>query len=140
VITENRGTCSTKHALLKQIAGLNHIPGVELIIGMYKMNGANTGNIAPVLAEASFDYLPEAHCYLKINGKRIDLTHPGSGIGKLENDILEEIVIQPEQVGTFKVDYHKQFMKKWLAESKVQKSFEEVWTVRECCIQALSKI
>ena len=34
VLKENKGTCSSKHAFLKEIANLNKIPNVKLIIGI----------------------------------------------------------------------------------------------------------
>jgi hypothetical protein len=139
VLTEQKGTCSSKHALVKQVADLNGVGQVKLILGMYKMNAENTPKINSVIQKAGLDYIPEAHCYLKINNLRIDITTPASRIDTLLVDILEEIEIQPEQVDTFKVAYHQEFMKCWLAKEQIAISFEEVWKIRERCIDQLSK-
>jgi len=138
VLKNNKGTCSSKHALLKSIADLNAVPEVQLILGMYKMSEQNTPKIGSVLSDNGLAYIPEAHCYLKINGTRKDLTNEESDISKLEADIIEEQSIQPEQVGVYKVEFHQAYMKKWLATNDVPFSFDELWQIREQCIQNLS--
>jgi hypothetical protein len=137
VLKENKGSCSSKHAFLKEIANQNNIPNVQLIIGIYKMNESNT-KIGTILSENSIDYVPEAHCYLNINGERLDYTTGSSSFEKLKNDILEEIEIEPYQVGEFKIEYHQNFMKKWLIDTKSNLSFSEIWCIREKCIAYLS--
>lgn len=139
VVSENKGTCSSKHALLKDFANNNNIPNVKLYIGIFKMNEENTSKIFPLLSENQVDFIPEAHCYLKINGIPLDVTTSESFYNKIENDILEEIEIEPFQVAEFKLDYHKDFLKKWINETNQTKSFDEIWTIRENCIQKLSK-
>lgn len=52
VLKENRGTCSTKHALIKEIADLNKIEHVELMLGIYKMNDQNTPGIKLKILQA----------------------------------------------------------------------------------------
>lgn len=138
VLKENKGTCSSKHAFLKEIANLNKIPNVKLIIGIYKMNEINT-KIGTILSDNSIDFIPEAHCYLKIDGDCIDCTTPKSNFAKIEKDILEEIEIDPFQVGKFKIEYHQNFIKKWLSDSNATVSFEQLWAFREQCITYLSQ-
>lgn len=137
VLNENKGSCSSKHAFLKSIADQNNIPNVQLIIGIYKMNETNT-KIGTILSENSIDYIPEAHCYLCINGERMDYTNRSSNFEKIKDDLLEEIEIEPYQVGEFKIEYHQNFMKKWLLDTKSNLSFSEIWSVREKCIAYLS--
>lgn len=38
VFADNRGTCSTKHALVKRLADENHIGNIKLMVGMFHMN------------------------------------------------------------------------------------------------------
>lgn len=135
---ERKGTCSSKHAFLKYVADLNAIPNVELVLCLYKMNAENTAKVEPVLVEFNMDYLPEAHCYIRFNDEAIDVTTMTSKFSSIEADVIEEQIIQPEQVVEFKVDYHQSYMKKWGAENHPSKSFEELWTIREKCILALS--
>jgi hypothetical protein len=139
VLSEQKGTCSSKHALLKSIAELNNVPNIELIIGIYRMTASNTPKIGTELTENSIEFIPEAHCYLKINGKRTDLTSEQSEFKKIENDIIQEREIEPKQVTDFKVDYHKEFMKRWLKETKSKFEFDHIWRIREKCIINLTE-
>lgn len=41
VLFEQKGTCSSKHALLKSIADLNNVPNIKLIIGIYRITQLN---------------------------------------------------------------------------------------------------
>ncbi|MFK7947753.1 MAG: hypothetical protein AB8G11_09190 [Saprospiraceae bacterium] len=139
VFTENQGTCSSKHALIKAIATENNIQDLDLVIGMYKMSETNTPKIGNVLSENGLTYIPEAHCYLKHNNQQIDITTNDSDFEIIKNAIIEEIPIEPKQIGTFKVNYHKDFLKNWLNENNLSFSFEAIWAIREQCIANLSK-
>ncbi len=139
VISEKKGSCSSKHALLKKVADLNKVEKVKLILGMYKMNQKNTPNIGNVLSVNSISFVPEAHCYLKIENERIDITSQQSDIRKIESEIIDEIEIEPEQVAEFKVEYHKAFLKRWISEGKIEMNFDEIWEIREKCITNLTE-
>jgi hypothetical protein len=138
VISEGRGSCSSKHAFLKQKAEELEIPNVELILAMYRMNDKNTPKIGQVLIQNDLSYLPEAHCYLKIGGQRKDLTSLNSDIKGIIEDVIEEVSISPEQVIDFKIQYHKEYLKNWIKDENIPFSFEEIWTFREQCISNLS--
>ena len=137
VISENKGTCSSKHAYLKDFAIKNKIPNVQLIIGIYRMNEKNT-KIGTILSENNLEFIPEAHCYLKIDGKTVDITSKDTDFDKIKADLLKEIEIQPYQVADFKVNYHQNYLKNWLTETNSKFSFDEIWKIREICIQKLS--
>ena len=137
---ERKGTCSSKHAFLKHISELNKIPNVKLFLAFYKMDAQNTPGVGNVLNEYSLEFIPEAHCYLKINEKVTDITNSNSDFEKLRNDILEEISIEPNQVADFKIDYHQKFLKNWIIENQIPFTFEEIWNIREKCIKKLSEL
>lgn len=139
VITEGKGTCSTKHAFLKAVAMEQKQDSVQLIIGMYQMQANNTPKIGAVLEAANIAWLPEAHCYLNIAGKRLDITTAQADFKKLASYILEEKAIEPQQIGTYKVAYHQSYLKNWLTTTDYPHNFETVWKIREQCIQALSE-
>lgn len=139
VISENKGTCSSKHAYLKDYATQNNISKVKLYIGIFKMNEQNTSKIAPLLSSNNIEFIPEAHCYLKINDIPVDVTSSESFYDKIKNEILEEIEIEPFQVVDFKINYHQDFLKKWIEKTNQRLKFEEIWTIREKCIQKLSE-
>lgn len=137
VIKEQKGSCSSKHAFLAAIAEENAVSQIQLILGMYEMNSQNT-KIGDSLENTGLTYIPEAHCYLKIGGKRVDITSANASFSKIEDVILSERSIQPNQVSEFKVDYHQQFIKKWIVHNHIQLTFEEVWGICERCIAYLS--
>ena len=137
IISENKGTCSSKHAYLKDFANKNNIPNVQLIIGMYTMNEQNT-KIGKILSENNLEYIPEAHCYLKIDGEIVDVTSNESDFNKIKDFLLEEIEIEVFQTADFKVNYHQNFIKKWLIETNSKITFDEIWRIREMCIKLLS--
>jgi hypothetical protein len=138
VISENKGTCSSKHAFLKDFADKNEIENVKLYIGIFKMSEANTPKLGDLLLRNNIEYIPEAHCYLKINQIPVDATTSDSFYDKIKQDIMEEIEIIPNQVSDFKVEYHKAFLKKWIKETNQNNTFEEIWKIREQCIEKLS--
>lgn len=138
VISEKKGSCSSKHALLKKVAELNNIDNIKLILGIYRMNRFNTPKIGNALSDSALDDMPEAHCYLKIDGKSRDFTSSQSNFKKTENDLITEVEIVPEQVVEFKVDYHKQYLKHWISKHHMNQSFSEIWEISEKCIANLS--
>lgn len=137
ILEENKGTCSSKHAFVKTIADLNKLDNIKLILGIYKMNHQNTPKIHDTLLQHNLEYLPEAHCYLKINNIRIDITHTNSDLSKLENDIIHELDIEANQVIDFKIKYHQQYLKDWLKTKNHSLNFDEIWEIREECIKKL---
>jgi hypothetical protein len=138
VLSENKGTCSSKHAFLKDFADKNEIENVKLYIGIFKMNETNTPKLGDLLSNNKIKYIPEAHCYLKINQVPVDVTTVDSFYDKIKQDIVEEIEITPNQVSDFKVTYHKAFLKNWIKETNQNNTFEEIWEIREQCIEKLS--
>lgn len=139
VIAESKGTCSSKHAFLKMVADQNEHPEVKLILGIFKMNHLNTPGIGNVLVNAKMNFMPEAHCYLKIGDERFDFTNPQSDFSKIKKDILLEKEITPKEVAEFKIGFHQSYLKNWLKNSDTQYTFEEIWNLREDCIKALVK-
>ena len=137
VISENKGTCSSKHAYLKDFADKNNISKIQLLIGIYKMNEQNT-NIDNVLSINNLKYIPEAHCYLKIDNKIVDVTTSDADFEKIKNDLFTELEKEPYQVADFKIAYHQNFIRNWLIETKSTFIFEQIWKIREDCINKLS--
>lgn len=44
------------------------------MVGIYRMNRANTPKLEPVLARYGYSFIPEAHCYVKQGDRRFDFT------------------------------------------------------------------
>lgn len=138
VLAEGRGTCSTKHALLAAIAAEHEEP-VELWLGFYEMSERNTPGVGAVLARHGLDSVPEAHCYLRYHRSRIDLTRQVAGAVPFTASLIAEERIVPEQIGEYKVALHRRTIERWIEKRSPGWSVEEVWRVRERCIDALGK-
>lgn len=136
-LQEGRGTCSTKHALLKLLADEHARPDVRLMLGIYRMNDSNTPGVGAVLSTAGLDYLPEAHTYLRIGGVVLDCTTAGSGRAAFLADLMEEQEIPSPQIGAWKVAHHRAFLDRWRAGNFLG-ALDELWRIRERCIAALS--
>jgi hypothetical protein len=141
VMRENRGTCSTKHALLHRLA-MEQGMDVALVLGIYRMHERNTPGVGPILERHKLAALPEAHCYLRFRENRIDVTRdidvdPPEGITRF----LHEEDITPEQIGDYKRNVHQEFLRRWLAETGTAngRALDEIWQIREECIAALSR-
>ncbi len=140
IFRENCGTCSTKHALLKELANENSIPGIRLMLGIYRMNEQNTPDIGNTLLKYKMDFIPEAHNYLRIENAIADYTFEKTVTENFERELLTEMEITPQQIGEFKINFHKKFLLNWLGENKsVNLSPVELWSIREECIEKLSE-
>lgn len=139
IFKDNCGTCSTKHAVLKQLAIENNVENIRLMLVMFKMNSSNTPKVQKQLSLHNLPYIPEAHNFLLIDGHITDCTTTTSSASNFINDIIEETEITPEQITDFKVSFHKNYLEKWLKENnEIRLSLEELWTIREACIADLS--
>ena len=139
VFADNCGTCSTKHALIKRLADENNFETVKLIVGLFRMNKINTPEISATLLQNNLEFIPEAHCYLKIENLILDLTKINSKPTDFLYDLIEEIEISPEQITEYKVNYHKNYLVTWLDNNKqINLSLNDIWKIREQCIQDLA--
>jgi len=140
VLTEERGTCSTKHALLRRLATEQGLD-IALVLGIYEMNEQNTPGVGHALRKYGFSTLPEAHCYLRAFGKRVDVTRAidiGPATAMLH--FLHEEDITPAQITHYKTALHQQFLSWWMADHSELGGWTlaDVWAIREECIAGLS--
>lgn len=139
VLTEGRGTCSTKHALIAALSEELGVP-VVLTLGVYEMSERNTPGVGQVLALHELALLPEAHCFLRLGDHRIDVTRwvePGEPI----STFLFEETITPEQIGKYKAELHRRYLSDWSTGSPLHGRLtpDELWQIREQCIAALGE-
>lgn len=136
VLPEGRGTCTTRHALLAALARAHGQP-VHLTLGIYDMHERNTPGVGALLEREGLSGIPEAHCYLVVNQRRVDLTRdlPGAGsIAALAVFFTEE-QLEPEDIGAPMEEKHRAFIRNWAARWGLDP--EHIWRVREACIAAL---
>ncbi len=140
VLVDECGTCSTKHALLKNLAEENDLSEVKLMIGIFRMKKTYSINLEPLFNQFHLDYIPEAHCYLKFDNKRFDFTTLTSKASDFEEELMYETEINADEIFERKVELHKNFLNQWLEENKnINYTLGELWKIRELCIEALSK-
>jgi len=142
VLIEDKGTCSTKHAILAELAKENGHPDVQLMLGIYNMNGQNTFGVGKILDEYGLENLPEAHNYICYQEERYDFTRSINSDLSPFDELVEEQPIQAAQIADFKTEYHRNYIAGWLKATKLRGRWnvDKIWRVREDCIRELSGI
>lgn len=138
VFTDNCGTCSAKHALLKVLADENGFSEIKLFLGIFKMNSINTPKVSQTLKNNNLEFIPEAHNYLKLENQIFDFTRPNAKASDFEDDLLLEIEMKPSQISDYKVEFHKNYLKDWIESKKTEFNLEKIWKIREQCIRDLA--
>lgn len=136
VLKDGRGTCSTKHALLAALAAEQGIDDISLTLGMFEMTERNAPGVGAVLARHGLPYMPEAHCYIRYQGMRVDIMRSGQEPSEPIAQLMHEETIAPEQIGTYKTDWHQRLIQQWVTASDHagERGWEAVWRIREACI------
>lgn len=136
VLAENRGTCSSKHRLLAEVAHECGHTEVTLVVGIYEMSEQNTPGVGMVLNAAGLTSILEAHCYLVFDGVRFDFTGLATGNVSPFESLIQENVVSPAELMEAKSRTHRQAIAAWAEQRGV--SFENAWSIRERCIAALT--
>jgi hypothetical protein len=136
VLREGRGTCSAKHQFLAAVAQDCGHSEVQLTVGIYEMTEENTPGVGTVLKAASLGSIPEAHCYLSIEGDRFDFTGLRAGGSSPFAALLAEYTVSPAILPQIKVELHKKAIGAWASGRGI--SEEVAWAIREACIAALA--
>ena len=138
MLEQGRGSCTTKHALLAELAREQGIE-VQLTLGIYEMSERNTRGVGPVLSAYGLEYMLEAHCYRRCKGGRIDVTGVPAGAEPIAC-LFHEEPITVDQLGAYKQNLHQRFLHEWISRMDFVRgrSLEDVWRIREACIAALA--
>lgn len=140
VLSEGKGTCSSKHALLAELALENGRPEVELIAGIFLMSGETHSQLTPFFENKPYASLPECHCYLRYNNQRFDFTDTSDALERIAPKLVREQRIDPSQVSDWKIVIHKDYLQRWLNRNPViGMTLDEVWKDREEAIALLSR-
>jgi hypothetical protein len=70
---ENKGTCTTKHAVIATLAEELDLP-IEKNIGIYAMTEEIVTGTNEILAKYNLPYVPMIHCFLIYGEYRVDLS------------------------------------------------------------------
>jgi hypothetical protein len=77
---ENRGTCTTKHAVIATLSQEMHLPIVKNV-GIYAMTEEIVTGTNGILVKFNLPYVPMVHCFLVYGEYRVDLSE-GNNNGK----------------------------------------------------------
>jgi hypothetical protein len=138
-LEEEKGTCSTKHALLVALATELNLP-IHLGLGICHLTPLKFPMIKDILKKFSIPYIPESHNFMICNNKFLDITFPGECIILSPTDIIQEEIILPEQITTYKAEMHKQYLNKWFKENDFSFTLEAFYEARKLCIDKFSEV
>jgi hypothetical protein len=99
------------------------------MVGIYEMSEKNTPGVNAVLNSASISFIPEAHCYLAVNGERFDFTGLPTGVSSPFDALIAEYVISPKDLSQSKIRLHMQEIEAWAQCFGI--STETAWATRE---------
>ena len=140
VLSERKGTCSSKHALLAELALENAHPEVELIAGIFLMSGETHSRLTHFFEGKTYPNIPECHCYLRVKGERFDFTDTSNAMELIAPKLVREQRIDPSQVSDWKIVIHKDYLQRWLNRNPAfGMTLEEIWKDREEAIGLLSR-
>ena len=137
VLSEKRGTCSSKHAFLAALAKENGNTSISLKLGYFKFGSSILPELKKEFEILGTDYIIEAHNYLRFKKQIIDVTSFSFDVQKLLSSkvLIEEISLESDQAGAYKQKLHESYFKKWCAEKNVD--FEKAWALRWAIIDCL---
>jgi hypothetical protein len=139
-LTEGKGTCSSKHAILAYLADENGQKDVELIVGIFLMSAETHPKLTTFFSGKPYVCIPEAHCYLRYKGERFDYTDSSDALSRIAPKIVREQRAEPQQLVDWKPMIHRHYLEGWLKRNpQVELSVEELWAEREKAIAALSR-
>jgi hypothetical protein len=136
VLTQNRGTCSSKHRLLAEVAQEYQQIPISLTVGIYDMHEDNTPGVGEVLDFAGVASIPEAHCYLMLGNARFDFTGLPPGATSPFRSLISETAVLPKDLAGQKKLLHAERLLIWAGQHGL--SLDDAWAIREACIAALS--
>ena len=137
VLIEERGTCSSKHALLAALAREEGL-AVQLFLGFYELNGINAPGSAKTLRHYGLDAVPESHCWLQHDNHFIDVSWPADAIQQRDlatkrRNYFWQQVIQPEDVDAKRDELHRLVIKEWAAKKGLAFSVEQILAILVEC-------
>ncbi|MFX1390920.1 MAG: hypothetical protein ACFE9Z_12720 [Promethearchaeota archaeon] len=122
---ENKGTCTTKHAVIAGLAEELDIP-IYKHVGVYKFTEATSNGTNTILRKYKIPYIPMVHCFLVYKDLKFDLTE-GNCNGK--NTSIDDFIYE-EKVDAFisrKNEYLilKKVLKEFILPSKEMEGIKE---------------
>ncbi|MCA6364508.1 MAG: hypothetical protein IM638_15830 [Bacteroidetes bacterium] len=138
VLTEQRGTCSSKHQLLALLAEENNRPDIQLAELLFRMHEKNVPGTGEILFRHNLPYMPEAHNYLRAGNQIIDATSESVRID-YEGDKISEQIISPRRTTEEKMAAHRLALDQWRCTDSLAAAYtlDQLYSIRESCIAAI---
>lgn len=139
VLKEERGTCSTRHALLVALAKELGLP-INLGLAIYNLTPQRFPELKDILQKFNIPYIPESHNFMVYNNIFLDITFPGDCKILLPSEVNQEEKILPEQIINYKIEVHKKYLEKWYKENDFNFSMEEFNEAHRQCVTKLGEV
>jgi len=122
---ENKGTCTTKHAIIAGLARELDIP-LHKKVGVYRFTETITTGAEEILNKYNIPYIPMVHCFLIYNQYRFDLTE-GNINGKKTSikDFIETREVEPFLSRKDEYMWYKEVLKEKVLPSAEMKGITE---------------
>jgi hypothetical protein len=130
VLSEKRGTSATKHALIRQLCDEQNFR-LKLYLAFYEMSEVNMPGVGVILSSFGLETLLEVHTFLEYKGHVIDLTK--LSLPPARTFVAKEM-IEADQIGSYMASQYRLALSKW----GKGRSLEELWMIREECIETLN--
>lgn len=140
VLSEEKGTCSTKHALLATLALENGREDIELMVGIFLMNEETHPQLKSIFEADEIIGVPENYAFLRCGQQRFDFSNSNWSLVDYEHRIVREQRCDPGQMHDWKPMIHKHYIGGWLKRQQLERSEEEIWSLREKCLAQLMDI
>ncbi|TXI87025.1 MAG: hypothetical protein E6Q37_02905 [Crocinitomicaceae bacterium] len=134
VLSEGKGTCSTKHALLATLALENGREDIELMVGIYLIDEVTHPQLKTVFIEHGIIGVPENHAFLRCGQQRYDFSRSDWSIVDFEHRIVREQRCDPNQMHDWKPMIHKHYIGGWLKRQQIDLTIDQIWAIREKCV------
>ena len=138
---ENKGTCTTKHAVIATLAAELNLP-IEKNVGIYAMTEEIVTGTNEILKKYEVPYVPMIHCFLVYREYRVDLSE-GNNNGK--NRPIEEFLftqrVEPNISGKDEYLLFRKVLKDQILRRKEMEGIElgQILHAREEGLQLLKK-
>jgi hypothetical protein len=122
---ENKGTCTSKHAVIAGLAQELNIP-LNKHVCVYKFNEEITTGADEILKKYEIPYVPMIHCFLVFDQFRFDLTEGNyNGKKKPINDYIHSERVDPFISGKDEYLLFKKILKDYILPSKEMEGIKE---------------
>lgn len=135
VLHEGRGTCSSKHRLLAEVAHACGHDEVGLGIGLYEMNAHNSPGVGPVLQAAGLDSIIDTRCHLTVGAHRFDFSGLGAGEASPFDALLAEHRVQPTELSVTNDRLLREALASWASTRGITPASARA--LREACVAAV---